>query len=250
MTVVLVKQVEPHGMTRGYSEGWKFHSGFILTWTLDLFWRGLWIYSEKHSIPWWSLLDACADSGCLCGTGFWQHYVWIYSCNLVSPADAPPSFPGTLSEIRVHERHTLVNSIMERVKWDEMITVMSCCYISMSCHVMSWSAWVVFGLATLPFRMQVRFHDDIDGSSLARAIYASTGPLLFPLIQGFSHTHTLPRSSRFKSKQKHTKDSRLVIIFAPVVLHFLKNGLLYHLAPVSRNTWCPNKKRDSESPSK
>ena len=57
----------------------------------------------------------------------------------------------------------------------------------MSCHDMS--AWVVFGLATLPFRMQVRFHDDIDGSSLARAIYASTGPLLFPLIQGFSHTH-------------------------------------------------------------
>ena len=45
-------------------------------------------------------------------------------------------------------------------------------------------------MATLPFRMQVRFHDDIDGSSLARAIYASTGPLLFPLIQGFSHTHT------------------------------------------------------------
>ena len=82
--------------------------------------------------------------------------------------------------------HTLVNSIMERVKWDEMITIMSCCYISMSCHVVS--AWVVFGLATLPFRMQVRFHDDIDGSSLARAIYASTGPLLFPLIQGFSHT--------------------------------------------------------------
>ena len=25
--------------------------------------------------------------------------------------------------------------------------------------------------------LQVRFHDDIDGSSLARAIYASTGPL-------------------------------------------------------------------------
>ena len=173
--------------------GWH---GVILrdeNFTLDLFWHGLWIYSEKHSIPWWSLLDACADSGCLCGTGFWQHYVWIYSCNLVSPADEPPSFPSTLSEIRVHERHTLVNSIMERVKWDEVITIMSCCYISMSCHVMSchvMSAWVVFGLATLPFRMQVRFHDDIDGSSLARAIYASTGPLLFPLIQGFSHTHT------------------------------------------------------------
>ena len=26
-------------------------------------------------------------------------------------------------------------------------------------------------------KLQVRFHDDIDGSSLARAIYASTGPL-------------------------------------------------------------------------
>lgn len=40
-----------------------------------------------------------------------------------------------------------------------------------------------------------------------------------------THTHTLPRSS-----------SCLVIIFAPVVLHFLKNGLLYHLAPVSWGT--------------
>ena len=62
----------------------------------------------------------------------------------------------------------------------------------MSCHDMS--ARVVFGLATLPYLtigvLQVRFHDDIDGSSLARAIYASTAPLLFPLIQGFSHTHT------------------------------------------------------------
>ena len=68
-----------------------------------------------------------------------------------------------------------------------MITIMSCCYISMSCHVVS--AWVVFGLATLPFRMQVRFHDDIDGSSLARAIYAS-GPLAFPFDSGFlTHTH-------------------------------------------------------------
>ena len=52
------------------------------------------------------------------------------------------------------------------------------------------SAWVVFGLATLPCptggfwlghlamsdngSLQVRFHDDIDGSSLARAIYAYT----------------------------------------------------------------------------
>ena len=68
----------------------------------------------------------------------------------------------------------------------------------MSCHGMS--AWVVFGLATLPFLtmrvLQVRFHDDIDGSSLARAIYASTGPLLLPFDSGFStHTHTCSETS-------------------------------------------------------
>ena len=63
----------------------------------------------------------------------------------------------------------------------------------MSCHGMS--AWVVFWLGHLAIsdrkNLQVCLHDDIDGSSLARAIYASTGPLLFPLIQGFSHTHTI-----------------------------------------------------------
>ena len=65
----------------------------------------------------------------------------------------------------------------------------------MSCHGMS--EWVVFGLATLPFLtmrvLQVRFHDDIDGSSLARAIYASTGPLLLPFDSGFL-THTLDKN--------------------------------------------------------
>ena len=76
----------------------------------------------------------------------------------------------------------------------------------MSCHVMSchgMSAWVVFGLATLPFLtmrvLQVRFHDDIDGSSLARAIYASTGPLLLPFDSGFS-THSKPLGHDFRTK--------------------------------------------------
>ena len=71
----------------------------------------------------------------------------------------------------------------------------------MSCHGMS--AWVVFGLATLPLLtmrvLQVRFHDDIDGSSLARAIYASTGPLLLPFDSGFlTHTHTLQKALKFR----------------------------------------------------
>ena len=42
--------------------------------------------------------------------------------------------------------------------------------------------------------LQVRFHDDIDGSSLARAIYASTGrhgPPAFPFDSGFL-THSKP----------------------------------------------------------
>ena len=72
----------------------------------------------------------------------------------------------------------------------------------MSCHGMS--AWVVFGLATLPFLtmrvLQVRFHDDIDGSSLARAIYASTGPLLLPFDSGFP-THSKPLGHDFRTKK-------------------------------------------------
>ena len=72
----------------------------------------------------------------------------------------------------------------------------------MSCHGMS--AWVVFGLATLPFLtmrvLQVRFHDDIDGSSLARAIYASTGSLLLPFDSGFL-THRKPLGHDFRTKK-------------------------------------------------
>ena len=53
--------------------------------------------------------------------------------NLVSPVDAPPSCPGTLSEIRVHERHTWIHS--KRRGWNEMKWnhVMSC-YVTMSCR--------------------------------------------------------------------------------------------------------------------
>ena len=51
--------------------------------------------------------------------------------NLVSPVDAPPSFPGTLSEIRVHERHP------EGRGWNEMTwNHVMFCY-----HVMSIATW-------------------------------------------------------------------------------------------------------------
>ena len=103
----------------------------------------LWIYSGvasgfmlKTFNPWWRLLDACAESGCLCGFGFWQRHGWIHSCNLVSPADAPPSFPGTLSEIRVHERHTWKTP--EGRGWNEMKWYMSCHVVTLACRVLSW----------------------------------------------------------------------------------------------------------------
>ena len=87
----------------------------------------------------------------------------------------------------------------------------------MSCHGMS--AWVVFGLATLPFLtmrvLQVRFHDDIDGSSLARAIYASTGPLLLPFDSGFP-THTQQAARARFPNQKMVRNQ--VCCFHGVVL--------------------------------
>ena len=66
--------------------------------------------------------------------------------------------------------------------WNEMKWYMSCHVITLACRVMSWHVGVGgFWLGHLAIsdngNLQVRFHDDIDGSSLARAIYASTGIL-------------------------------------------------------------------------
>ena len=64
----------------------------------------------------------------------------------------------------------------------------------MSCHVGMGSFWLGHLAKSDNGSLQVRFHDDIDGSSLARAIYASAGPLLIPFDSGFP-THTqLPNS--------------------------------------------------------
>ena len=78
-----------------------------------------------------------------------------------------------------------------------MIHVMSCYYVSMSCHGMSChvgmgSFWLGHLAMSDNGSLQVRFHDDIDGSSLARAIYASAGPLLIPFDSGFP-THTIAK---------------------------------------------------------
>ena len=64
----------------------------------------------------------------------------------------------------------------------------------MSWHVGMGGFWLGHLAISDGRNLQVRSHDNIDGSSLAPAIYASTGPLLFPLIQGVSHTHNVGRN--------------------------------------------------------
>ena len=98
--------------------------------------------SEHGSGEFWKNLLLMENSGCLCGIWMLVRILLLatlcldlFWSNLVSPVDAPPSFPGTLSEIRVHEKTHLETLRRERVKWDEMIHVMSC--VSMSCHVMA-----------------------------------------------------------------------------------------------------------------
>ena len=54
-------------------------------------------------------LDACAE---LASGNIMSGFILV----TWYPRRTPPSFPGTLSEIRVHERHILVNLNLERVK--------------------------------------------------------------------------------------------------------------------------------------
>jgi len=77
--------------------------------------------------------------------------------------------------------------------------------------------------------LQVRFHDDIDGSSLARAIYASTGPLLLPFDSGFlTHTQRCglfvifwefePESYRGRGEKRRLQfETPFAILFSPVL---------------------------------
>ena len=111
--------------------------------------------------------------------------LWNFESNLVSSVDAPPSFPGTLSEIRARERHTWIHP--EGRGWNEM----KWNHVMLCYHVMS--AWVVYGLATWPC-------PKVEG---CRYVYSShhcplrwpstnderDGPLLIPFDSGLS-THT------------------------------------------------------------
>ena len=124
----------------------------------------VYIYIYIYTCPWWFLIYygwhgefwgmkvlkqalECSDASCpfqspLKGTSegvFWMLVQNLLlaalslaksKCNLVSPVDWPPSFPGSLSEIRVHERHTLEHPEGRDVRWDEMNSVMiSICII-------------------------------------------------------------------------------------------------------------------------
>ena len=155
---------------------------------------------ERGSGEFWKILLLMENSGCLCEIWMLVRILLLAtSCldlfwsNLVSPVDAPPSFPGTLSDIRVHEKTHLDTPRRERVKWDEMRHVMSCYYVSMSCHVLS--AWVV--LAWPPCHVwQWEFAGTF--SQRHRWVFVGTchlcvhGLPAYTLWFRVSHTHTHP----------------------------------------------------------
>ena len=110
-----------------------------------------------------------------------------FESNLVSSVGAPPSFPGTLSEIRARERHTWIHP--EGRGWNEM----KWNHVMLCYHVMS--AWVVYGLATWPcLKLEIRRY--VYSSHHWPLCWPSTnddrdGPLLIPFDSGLStHTHT------------------------------------------------------------
>ena len=111
------------------------------------------------------------------------------------PTPTPtPTRTHTHTRMRAHTHtHTWIHP--EGRGWNEMKWYMSCHVITLACHVMScrhgWS-WLGHLAMSDNGSLQVRFHDDIDGSLLARAIYASTGSLLLPFDSGFP-THTASR---------------------------------------------------------
>ena len=110
-------------MNRGWHVevwGWKI---CILAKSEHVIWRIL--RNSASAGEFWMFvrtLDACANfaSGNMMSGKFWS--------NLVSPVDAPPSFPGTLSEIRVHEKTHLHTPRREGMKWDEMKWIVTCGY--------------------------------------------------------------------------------------------------------------------------
>jgi len=75
------------------------------------------------------------------------------------------------------------------------------CNRGMSCHgglAGFWLSHLAISERETLLKLQVRLHNDIDGSPLARAICASTGPLLFHVftlwcrvLHTHKHTHTL-----------------------------------------------------------
>ena len=74
-----------------------------------------------------------------------------------------------------------------------MITVVSCCYISMSCHGMS--AWVVFWLGHLAISDAGTFSRRHRWVFVGPCHLCVHGPLAFPFDSGFlTHTHRVTMS--------------------------------------------------------
>ena len=172
--------------------------------------------SEHGSGEFWKILLLMENSGCLCGIWMLVRILLLatlcldlFWSNLVSPVDAPPSFPGTLSEIRVHEKTHLETPRRERVKWDEMIHVMSCYYVSVSCHVMAcrrgwFLVWPPCHIWQWEFAGTFsRWHRWAFVGPCHLCVH---GPPAYTLWFRVSHTHTLPREGgKFKVRTMRWK---------------------------------------------
>ena len=174
------------------------HESWMTRWNLGM--------KNLETGEFWTCNLAISDRPCFC----WRiqiSNVWMlvrnlllatwclgnFESNLVSPVNASPTFPGTLWEIRVHERHTWIHP--EGRGWNEM----KWNHVMLCYHVMS--ARVVYGLATWPCpKLEIR-----------RCVYSShhwplrwpstnderDGPLLIPFDSGIStHTHTRKHTHR------------------------------------------------------
>ena len=124
------------------------HESWMARWNLGM--------KNLYTGEFWTCNLAMSERLCFC----WRiliRNVWMLVRNLllatwclgnvesnpVFVVDAPPSFPGTFLEIRVHERHTWIypkGRGWNEMKWNHLML----CY-----HVMS--ARVVYGLATWPY---------------------------------------------------------------------------------------------------